>query len=487
MAFDKGFALTSRTNIFYIFVGVWVLGSAFLFFNNVVSSSVALLGLGIILISAVPGLHYIGYGNHRRAPFFPLVGLFYVIFFGLPVFTISLAWPSDHIIKLYSATYVKEIRWEVLLLVIFGVASMITGYLVSYKFLFDRLPRFKIEHRINRKNIKFLLWIILTVHMVYLTVPVLKSIPSIGQLLVPIGFVGFGGFFFLSFKKELSILENVLVWLVCLPLEFYFRVTDLALTKPMLLLSFFLLLFWRQRLFKALYIGVVSLLIIAFFYNAVQFLKTERDFGITNFYSSYKAVVSFITEDEAKQSRAPLSAISNLTRRTGQLWIFHFVDDVTPDKVPSWQGATYKPLLTSFIPRIIYPNKPEERTGYKFGYRYEIIDKSDSHISINLPWITELMANFGRFGVIWGMVLIGVFLSFLDRIFNAKEASDLEFVIGLTIILPLIVPESNFSLMVGSILPLTICLYVYFRWGSWFLERLPFKTFKRSSVPKVPA
>jgi hypothetical protein len=477
----------SRTNILYIFVGVLVLSSAFLVFNNVVSNFVASLGLVIVWISVLPGLHYVRYGNHRRVPFFPLLVLFYAIFFGLPVFTIPLAWPSDHIIKLYSGTYVKEIRWEVLLLVIFGVASMITGYLLSYKFIFDRLPRFKIEHRISRKNIKLLLWIILTVHMVYLALPVLKTLPSIGQFLVPIGLVGFGGFFFLSFSKEMSPLENVLVWLVCLPLEFYFRITDLALTKPMLLLSFFLLLFWRQKLFKALYIGVVSLLIIAFFYNAVQFLKAERDFGITNFHSSYKAVMSYITEDEAKQSRAPLNAISNLTRRTGQLWIFHFVDDVTPDKVPYWQGATYKPLLTSFVPRVFYQNKPEERTGYKFGYRYDIIEKSDTHISINLPWITELLANFGWLGVIWGMALIGIFLSFLDKFFNAKETSDLEFAVGLTIILPLIVPESNFSLMVGSILPLTICLYVYFRWGSWFMERLPFKIFKRSSVPKVPA
>ncbi len=43
--------------------------------------------------------------------------------------------------------------------------------------------------------------------------------------------------------------------------------------------------------------------------------------------------------------------------------------------------------------------------------------------------------------------------------------SYLEFVTGTTILLPLFYQESNFSVMTGSLLPLTVSLWVYFTVG----------------------
>ena len=163
----------------------------------------------------------------------------------------------------------------------------------------------------------------------------------------------------------------------------------------------------------------------------------------------------------------------SVVHRTSHLWLFHVVDDKVPNQVPLWQGETYRPLLTSFIPRVFYRDKPEERQGYSFGYRYGFIKKADSHMSINLPWIVELLANFGRWGVIWGMALIGFFLAFLDRVFNSKGMTQLELIVGLSIIFPLVIPESNFSLMTGSLLPLIVSLYVYFTVGAGVLNKIP--------------
>ena len=94
-------------------------------------------------------------------------------------------------------------------------------------------------------------------------------------------------------------------------------------------------------------------------------------------------------------------------------------------------------------------------------------------MSLNLPWIVELLANFGRWGVFWGMALIGVFLAFLDRVFNSKGMTQFECIFGLSIIFPLVIPESNFSLMTGSLLPLFVSLYVYFTGGAWVLSKIP--------------
>ena len=85
--------------------------------------------------------------------------------------------------------------------------------------------------------------------------------------------------------------------------------------------------------------------------------------------------------------------------------------------------------------------------------------------SINLPWVVEMYANFGRAGVLLGMALVGTFLALMSAIFNRREMTSLEFVVGAAIIFPLVYPASNFSLMTGTLLQLTLALWIYFRFG----------------------
>jgi len=160
-----------------------------------------------------------------------------------------------------------------------------------------------------------------------------------------------------------------------------------------------------------------------------------------------------------------------LVHRISHIWIFHYVYQKVPEQVPYWSGHSYKPILTSIIPRFLYPDKPTETIGNEFGRRFGIILENQTNTSINLPWITELLANFGKTGVVWGMTLIGIFLAFLDRFFNSPGGKDLEFVIGLTLIFPLVYPESNFSVMTGSMPLLFLSLYAYFGGGTWLFGR----------------
>ena len=101
-----------------------------------------------------------------------------------------------------------------------------------------------------------------------------------------------------------------------------------------------------------------------------------------------------------------------------------------------------------------------------------MVEPSNVATSANIPWITEMLANFGPWVVIFGMSLAGVLLAFLDRVFNQPAMSDLEFVVGLTLIFPLVYPESNFSVMTGSMLPLFFSLFVYFYAGAKIFNRL---------------
>jgi len=76
-----------------------------------------------------------------------------------------------------------------------------------------------------------------------------------------------------------------------------------------------------------------------------------------------------------------------------------------------------------------------------------------------------MYANFGRAGVILGMALVGLLFGFLERFLARPGMTALEFVTGTAILLPLFYQESNFSLMTGSLLPLTVSLWLYFTVG----------------------
>jgi hypothetical protein len=60
---------------------------AALFLTRTTSASVALLGITIIGITLVPSvLYFMWPHSNNTIPFFPLVGIFYFFFFGLPIF-----------------------------------------------------------------------------------------------------------------------------------------------------------------------------------------------------------------------------------------------------------------------------------------------------------------------------------------------------------------------------------------------------------------
>ena len=83
-------------------------------------------------------------------------------------------------------------------------------------------------------------------------------------------------------------------------------------------------------------------------------------------------------------------------------------------------------------------------------------------MTINLPWLVELYANFGTKGVVLGMMLIGFFMAFLERLLNRPESDTVGKAVGAAVLLPLFNHESNFTVLTGSLLPLIICLWVFF-------------------------
>lgn len=436
-------------------------------------------GLVLLWISSVPILLYAQGITRDPLPFAQYIGAYYFVFFALPVFAAPLAFQSDGKVVLYHRIALQPLGLDVLGLATAGILSMFAAF-YAVRGLFAPITFRLRTPDLTPDALNFLYATLAIAGLAYRYVPMLQSIPSIGQFLDPAEYLAFGGFFLQWRKGYLSRGLLVTLLLIAVPLELYWRLRYLLLTDILLLGVFLAFVLWRARNFKTLAIIVTVGFVIASSYTATGAVrawpKTLPDkLAAVGGYVATMASIERLSEPMADGSGRNLTQdprISRLVNRIGQIWIFQHVYESSPGRVPYLAGATYIPLFTSLVPRFIYPEKPKEQAGILFGYRYGFTSKPDDTTSFNIPWMVELLANFGVSGVLIGMALFGALLSLLNRYFNAEDMTDLEFLIGLTIIFRLGYQESNFSVMAGSLPLLFVSLYFYFRLGATLYRRV---------------
>ena len=432
-------------------------------------------GLIIVWLSAVPSILYFQGIDRAPVPFLPAVGAYYLIFYGLPIFAAPLAYLKDGHVVLHERVVLGPLEWQIMGMVICGLIAMFGAFAVARFRIFDGIPRFRISTPQRATALNASYWLLLSASLVYRLIPQASTIPSIGQFLGPAGFLALGGFFLQWRAGSLPRWQGLLLLCIFVPLDLYERMRFLFITDVVYLGAFFLFVLWRCAFYRTIGAIVTVGIVLAFTYSATTAFRT----GGTTFSEKLS-----VTWDKATLDLTPITrttvhvgevtffpALSPLINRIGHVWTLQTVYERSPDPVPYWGGETYKPLLTAPIPRLLYPQKPEERAGAAFGIRYGFGEADNNQTSFNVPWIVELLANFGPLGVLAGMAVFGGLLALLDKVFNARGMSDLEFLIGLTVIFRLFYQESNFSVMTGSIPTLILVLYVYFRIVPWGLER----------------
>jgi hypothetical protein len=399
-----------------------------------------------------------------------LTGLFYAAFFGLPAFlAFHLRHPDTGKIEFYGQIFVDTVSLEAQILVIGGLTLMLAAYAGSKRTLWRAIPRLRLPEAFPLPRLQLLLWGLAAGHLAYLYSPVVRALPSVGQFLQPAGFLAFGMFYLLWCRGELARWQAAVVFLVLLPLVLIALLTGGFLTTILMLGVFFVVLYFHVR---GRLPWLVVVMIPAFFVVAYPTLTYYRGHawspagqGMTTLEKAQMFVRGFVwTYGTADRGRFDQETVG-LVRRVSLILTLTHVVEKTPDPVPYWEGETYRPLFTSVIPRAVWPGKPEERAGNAFGRRYGILTETERRMSVNIPWTTEMYANYGRVGVIVGMTLVGVLFGFLERFLARPGTTPLEFVTGTAILLPLFYQESNFSLMTGSLLPLTVSLWLYFTVG----------------------
>ncbi|HEY9673845.1 MAG TPA: hypothetical protein V6D11_20560 [Waterburya sp.] len=441
--------------------------SAYLFDKrpSFISVDNAFLALGITWLGFLPTIQYLLDRHRPPMPFFPLVGLFYATSFGLPMFA-----SEQEASGIWSTTNVTS---TALMLTLLGIAGMNLAFFISRSSLLKNVSPIQIPGPYSLGRLIDLVWILLFAHLAFLYIPAVRSIPSLGQLLDPIGYVAYGIFYILISRRKLPSIQTFLLLCVCVPLEIVPRFASGSLAQLMLLGLFLIIVIWYER--KRIPVVFISItLVILIIFNGVkgEYRSLVWFGGKYSNLNPVEKVQLFLNlaveyyqnpKTRAKDDSSLNSSTDSVVSRAAHIVLLSSVVKDTPAIVPYWNGETYLPLLTSYIPRALLPDKPVENTGNTFGRRYNYLGNSDFTTSFNLPWIVELYANFGNWGILIGMPLVGVFLAFLEQLFNQAKMNFLEFLIGSTVLFRLIYQESNFSLMTGSVITLSIALYFLFR------------------------
>ncbi|MEK9722865.1 MAG: hypothetical protein VW405_05190 [Rhodospirillaceae bacterium] len=397
-------------------------------------------------------------------PLLPLVAIYYGVFFGLSVFLVSNQIDNIGEIRSYNHVRLREIDPTIQLFVLTAMAAMYAGWLTVSRRLARFVPQIPFAEPSNVHVLILAYWSLALISLVYMHVPLLRQLPSIGQFIQPAGFVAMAGFGILYFRGQLPRGLVVGYFFVYLPIWLLTALLTSFLTPIVLSIILIGALYMRIRGREPVLAMAVAVFVVVAIYPGSQHYRQffaiftsagSMPDGLSNVVRS----VAFVYTD-ASQRR---SRWFGLSQRLTSIVTLNIVANKSPLEVPYWRGATYAPLMTSTIPRVLWPGKPREVFGGKFGHRYGLIPESDSVTSLNIPWLTEAYANFGLFGGITVMFLIGVCLALLRRLLGRTRDRVAAGSVAVALLLPLAFPESNFSLMTGSLPMQILSFWVFFK------------------------
>ncbi|MFH7024923.1 MAG: O-antigen polysaccharide polymerase Wzy [Heteroscytonema crispum UTEX LB 1556] len=442
---------------------------------EIVSIDKAFLALGVVWLGFLPCIQYL-FDRHRSLmPFFPLVGIYYATSFGLPIFSSKS--------ELSGRFSISNVSNEALTLTLLGLAAMNIAFFISKYTIWNKIKPIRLPQTYSLDKLLIFLWVLILLNTAARYIPSIRSIPSIGMFIGGGLYLAYGMFYILWSRGKLPKTQVWLLLLIFLPIDIIPRLSSGLLAEIMILFLFMFNIVWFvHRKIPVILISILIVLYLAFSpvkaeyrnltWNSrkpeAQLNPIERLQLFINLSIEYHQKYTFNKESIY---RAPkISATDKAAERSAMIIFLSDVMKNTPEIVPYWNGETYLPLLTSYIPRIIWPDKPEIRIGNDFGHRYKILDADDFSTSMNLPMIVEMYVNFGSWGVIIGMSLLGSLLVFIDKKLNHPNMSELEFAVGASTMFQLVYQETNASLLFGPLIPFLLVIHILFK---FFISPIP--------------
>lgn len=143
-------------------------------------------------------------------------------------------------------------------------------------------------------------------------------------------------------------------------------------------------------------------------------------------------------------------------------------------------GETLASAVLSFVPRVVWPNKPVLTTGREFGTTFGLVNMLDRETQIACTLAGELYWNFGVPGVVGWAFLLGAVCRFIYQRFGFGGTDD---GIRKALYLPLLVQLAGSEAQQALLLASLVKTIVLFYGAVWVLERMGWVARERASEP----
>lgn len=417
------------------------------------------LGAVLWLLCILPGLIYVGQHPSRRPPipFFPLIGVVYGMYYALPAMSgaINLAY-NPYQVRITWLDPAHDIR-PAIEAALQGWMATLAGY-GALAFVYR--PRMRVER--PWPVAPLVPWVVrlviggLAIELALLVLPIPTALRGALTFAASLSRFAIALLLVLRVRGRLSRREDLLVT-VALPLQIILILASGSISNVFLFVLMLLLANWmgggriRSRWLLA---GVMAALLLVTLKGVLVDYRRQAWFAGVELSIPERTVLMTRLVSAKVEERGVVGAVSHgweaAVSRSATLDLLADVVRRTPREIPYWGGATYVSLIGFAVPRVLWPTKPEKTLGQDFGHRYTYLDNWDRWTSVNLPFLVEFYANFGTTGVIVGMFLTGLLYRLFDAVLNRRGQSTVRSLAAVSILIPLLNVESDFSLVFGG-------------------------------------
>jgi len=387
-------------------------------------------------------------------PFLPLFGIIYSLYYAAPVFLLEKWVVSYHGREKYlSHEALEKGLWVALL----GLCcTYVSFYWYPGRWIKEHVP--KIQFSLDLSTMRFagislgLIGMIFTIISRSINILLFQELLDLLASFLLVGIVILYTFYL---DKHLDFIGKVILWGILIPFKL---LSGLGTGHTFLVIDVFILLiftFWTNRGYvpwiQMFILGGMLIILISLkgeFRRLAWYGEMAQAPYFRKAYLYVDMTLSYLRGE--KGSFIDLLQIS--MRRLGFLTTLAYVVDVTPEVIPYWKGKTYLPLVYIF-PRFIFPWKPQNYSiGQEFGHRYGLLQPHDFTTAYNTPQLIEMYANFGIWGVIIGMFLMGIIYRLILETFGHPKCGNITKIIGIVICTRMLYIEGNFALVYGNLI-----------------------------------
>jgi hypothetical protein len=412
----------------------------------------------MLWLAAIPCIEFMS-SKRAQLPLFPLIATTYWIYYARPIFAETGIEVQHQLMPTMLVTRAAQEATIGLAAIVFAYYALPRGIVktVGVRMHFDVAE--KQRALANAAPLALVARIL----------PSLFTIPSaLSQLVIVVATLGLsalGGLFIGWLRGEINARSRgFLVGFV--PLMLLLELGTGSVANPIKLLLFFFLLYVRERGRIPWVPMILSAALMFPFMTTKHVFRQQAWTGekaslgpVERGFYFISLTYDLISSGDVKNDEMTETAKSRLTHLGTLAWVMQ----MTPGTVPYWGGDTYVGFFWTFVPRIIYPDKPNKTLGSDFGHRYGLLDSADIGTSYNFEQLTEAYANFGESGVIIVSLIAGFFYRMACGALDHEKGGIGAVLLLATCALTLSNIESDFSLVFGGVFYSVIAIMVGMR------------------------